>query len=185
MIHSLSDRCDCRLWKTQGAEAYLVHVYSGHVVPHLSVGRPLCSGRRTPAIRGYLGRNFVRWGFRPLADYCHRVVWNGYAQSFVSVGTAVANLFFGVPFYTVGKLLHAANFSENWGLVSLSPLVAGNIFSMVFGRIFDAHSSYSENDMHCFEGERCYSASLYVTTWACLCALILAFVAAKRDKKYR
>ncbi|KAF9652133.1 MFS general substrate transporter [Thelephora ganbajun] len=77
-----------------------------------------------------------------------------------------------------------AHFSENWGLVSLSPLVAGNIFSMIFGRIFDAHSSYSGYEMRCLEGARCYSASLYVTTVACLCALILAFVAVKRDQKY-
>ncbi|KAF9782320.1 major facilitator superfamily domain-containing protein [Thelephora terrestris] len=76
------------------------------------------------------------------------------------------------------------HFSENWGLVSLSPLVMGNIFSMVFGRIFDAHSSHSEHGMRCFEGARCYSASLYMTTLACLGAFMLAVVAAKRDQKY-
>ena len=80
---------------------------------------------------------------------------------------------------------HTAHFSENWGLVSLSPLVAGNIFSMIFGWISDAHSSYGGDGMCCLEGAGCYSASLYVTTCACLCALILAFVAAKRDKRYR
>jgi hypothetical protein len=60
----------------------------------------------------------------------------------------------------------------------------GNIFSMVFGRIFDAHSSHSEHGMRCFEGARCYSASLYMTTLACLGAFMLAVVAAKRDQKY-
>lgn len=79
---------------------------------------------------------------------------------------------------------HTGHFSENWGLLSLSPLVAGNIFSMTFGWILDAHSSYSGHAMRCLEGAGCYSASLYVTTCACLCALILAFVAAKRDRRY-
>jgi len=77
-----------------------------------------------------------------------------------------------------------AHFSENWGLACLSPLVAGNIFSMVFGRVFDAHSSYEGHDMICLEGARCYSASLYMTACACLCALIMASVAAKRDQRY-
>ena len=80
---------------------------------------------------------------------------------------------------------YTAHFSENWGLVSLSPLVMGNIFSMVFGRIFDAHSSHSEHGTRCSEGARCYSASLYMTAVACICAFALAVVAGKRDQKYR
>jgi len=111
------------------------------------------------------------------------IEWFGMGtQSFVSVGITRINSPFGIP---VIESPHKAHFSENWGLVSISPLVAGNIFSVIFGRIFDAHSSYSEHGMRCLDGARCYSASLYVTTWACLCALILAFVAAKRDRRYR
>lgn len=60
----------------------------------------------------------------------------------------------------------------------------GNIFSVLFGRIFDEHSSHSEHDMRCLEGAGCYSASLYMTTLACVCALVLAVVAAKHDHKY-
>ena len=80
---------------------------------------------------------------------------------------------------------YTAHFSESWGLVALSPIVAGNIFSTIFGKIFDAHSSYDGHTMHCLEGARCYSASLYVTILACLCALILALVAAIRDQRHR
>ena len=47
---------------------------------------------------------------------------------------------------------------------------------MIFGQIYDAHSSYNGHTLRCLEGVRCYSASLYVTTLACLCALILALV---------
>ena len=78
-----------------------------------------------------------------------------------------------------------AHFSENLGFVTLSPLVMGNVFSMIFGRVFDAHSLDSEHGMRCFEGARCYSASLYVTTFACLCASALAFMAAGRGRKCR
>ena len=78
-----------------------------------------------------------------------------------------------------------AHFSGNWGLVSLSPLVMGNIFSMAFGQIFDAHSLHNENGVRCFEGTGCYSGSLYMTALACVCALALAAVAARRDQKYK
>jgi hypothetical protein len=61
----------------------------------------------------------------------------------------------------------------------------GNIFSMIFGRIFDAHSLDGEDGMRCLEGAGCYSASLYMTALACLCAFALAVVAAKRDQKYK
>ena len=78
-----------------------------------------------------------------------------------------------------------AHVSENTGFFTLSPLVMGNVFSMTFGHIFDTHSSQSEYGIRCLEGPRCYSQSLYVTTSACFCALVLACVAAKRDEKYR
>ena len=77
------------------------------------------------------------------------------------------------------------HFSENWGLICLSPLVAGNIFSLVFGRIFDAHSFHRARRTYCLEGVRCYSSSLYMTAFGCFCAVILAVVAAKRDRRHR
>jgi len=180
--NALSDRCNCRLWEAQRDEARPVDLYSGHVLPYFPVGRPSRSGHQTPTIRGHPGWDFVWRGVRSLADYHHRMVRNGYAQSFTSVETTRINSPSGI---SVIEPPHTAHFSENWGLVSISPLVAGNIFSMIFGRIFDAHSSYGEYGTRCLEGARCYSASLYVTTCACLCALILAFVAVKRDRRYR
>jgi len=78
-----------------------------------------------------------------------------------------------------------AHASENIGIFVLAPILMGNVLSMIFGRVFDAHSTPSEHGMRCFEGAQCYSASLYVTAFACFCALILAFVAVRRDGKYR
>ena len=180
-----SDRCDCRLWEAQRNEACLVHLYGGRVVHSLSVGRPRCSGHRAPTICGHPSWDFVRWGLWPHTDHHDRMVWNGCAQSFVSVRTAETNLPFGIHFYATVGSLHTANFSENWGFVSLCTILVGNVFSVIFGRVFDAHSSHSGDGIRCLDGVQCYSASLYVTTWACICALILALVAAKRDKKYR
>ena len=82
-------------------------------------------------------------------------------------------------------MCRAGHFSENWGLICASPLLAGNIFSIIFGRIFDAHSTHTPYGIHCHEGVRCYASSLYVTIFGCFCALVLAIVAARRDRKYR
>jgi hypothetical protein len=35
-----------------------------------------------------------------------------------------------------------AHFSENWGFLSLSSMLGGNIFSIAFGRNLDAHSTF-------------------------------------------
>jgi len=182
----LPDRCDCRLCKTQRDKTRSMHRYSGIVVSHLSVGWHWCSGHQSPAICGYLGWDLVRWGVRPLTDHYHRMVRNGYVVVRFSwnLPQELIRPSESTHTYTFVESLRAAHFSENWGLVSVSPLVAGNIFSMTFGRIYDAHSSYGEHGLRCLQGARCYSASLYVTTLACICALILAFVAAKRDRRY-
>ena len=37
------------------------------------------------------------------------------------------------------------HFSENYGLVSLSPMVGGNLFSLAFGHNLDAHSPPNPN----------------------------------------
>lgn len=33
-----------------------------------------------------------------------------------------------------------ASFSLNWGLVSLSPILGGNVANLVFGRVYDSHT---------------------------------------------
>ena len=101
----------------------------------------------------------------------------------------------------------AAHFSENWGFVSLSPMLGGNVFSIAFGRNLDAHS---EDDAspggpvanatlsalsaavearaggapdahHCAAGRACYVDSLQLTIAACCVALGLAVYAGWRD----
>ena len=96
-LNLLSGRCDCRLWKAQRDEARSMHLYSSHMLPYFSVGWPPRSGRQTPTIRGHLSWGFVWRGVRSLADYHHRMVWNGCAQSFICVGTTGIDPPFGIP----------------------------------------------------------------------------------------
>lgn len=98
--------------------------------------------------------------------------------------------------------LFIAHFSENWGFLSLSPMLGGNIFSIAFGRNLDAHSvtvtdtappatlnsslssrNVGPSELQCLDGRNCYVASLYMTTAACCLALALSLWAGWKDQQ--
>ncbi|CAD6901141.1 unnamed protein product [Tilletia controversa] len=68
------------------------------------------------------------------------------------------------------------HFSQNWGIVSLSPVVAGNVFNILFGRVFDAHVPADAPSHQCPYGEECYRSVFVVTTVCCLVAAVLSVV---------
>ncbi|KAG6840959.1 hypothetical protein C0991_003019 [Blastosporella zonata] len=88
------------------------------------------------------------------------------------------------------------HFSENWGYLSASPIVAGNLFSVVFGHNLDAHDS-SPSDTAllasgaatttltgtCKLGRECYVDALYLTMGACFLSILLSVWAGWRDRK--
>ena len=97
---------------------------------------------------------------------------------------------------------HTAHFSENWGFLSLSPMVAGNLFSLIFGRNLDAHEHDSRNHPtlshtqytssllsitkaapQCLQGRECYVDTLYLTVSATFLSILLSLLAAYRDKR--
>ncbi|OJA21335.1 hypothetical protein AZE42_07120 [Rhizopogon vesiculosus] len=116
----------------------------------------------------------------------------------VLLGLAYGGLF-GICPTIIIDWFGLAHLSENWGYVSLSPLLGGNLFSLMFGRNLDAHapdddsSTHSPlslikragppNDHQCFDGRECYVSSLYVTVGACLFALVLSAWAGIRDQR--
>ncbi|KAH7916644.1 major facilitator superfamily domain-containing protein [Hygrophoropsis aurantiaca] len=90
-----------------------------------------------------------------------------------------------------------AHLSENWGYVSFSPMVGGNLFSLMFGRNLDAHAPDDSGEQshgliqtrelpsthQCFDGRDCYVSSLTITAVACMVALGLSFYAGWRDQQ--
>ena len=87
----------------------------------------------------------------------------------------------------------SAHFSENSGYLSMSP-IAGNVFSLIFGRNLDAHRSSSDHDtllnlpsMHvysvpqCLLGLNCYLDAIYLTMFATFLAIRLSIWAGYRD----
>ena len=87
-----------------------------------------------------------------------------------------------------------AHFSENWGYLSLSPIVAGNLFSLIFGRNLDARSSPAHDsdaalntpiDVYaapqCLLGVDCYRDTIYLTMLTSFIAILLSIWAGYRD----
>jgi hypothetical protein len=99
-----------------------------------------------------------------------------------------------------------AHFSENWGFISLSPLIGGNIFSIAFGRNLDEHVSKPDDgagvvgaaldglqrlatraglpsEHLCLAGPECYEASIKMTACATAIAFGLSIWAVVRDRR--
>ena len=80
-----------------------------------------------------------------------------------------------------------AHFSENWGIISVFPVLGGNLFSIAFGRNLDAHEPSLEAtampsaNTRCLDGRECYVQTLYMNIWGCVIALGLSLWAGRRD----
>ena len=97
------------------------------------------------------------------------------------------------PFKILNAIL-SAHFSENWGYLSLSPMGAGNLFSLLFGRNLDAHSPPVHNTLvntppihvysapQCMLGLDCYLDTIHITMLATFLAILLSIWAGYRDR---
>ena len=102
-----------------------------------------------------------------------------------------------IPLQNIKCRLLSAHFSENLGYLFVSPIVAGNLFSLLFGRNLDAHKG-SPNPSHdallnppppvdvytapqCLLGLNCYRDTIYLTMLATFFAILLTMWAGYRD----
>ncbi|KAF7984876.1 hypothetical protein HWV62_10859 [Athelia sp. TMB] len=121
----------------------------------------------------------------------------------LALGLAYGGMFGLLPMVCI-EWFGLSHFSENWGILCLSPLIGGNLFSLAFGRNLDAHAPSVpsapsspaslfnatasplpnvSDEPQCLDGRACYVASLQMTTLACCLALALAVWAALRDRR--
>ncbi|GAB7354640.1 hypothetical protein MBLNU459_g5074t1 [Dothideomycetes sp. NU459] len=77
---------------------------------------------------------------------------------------------FGVYPALVADAFGAKGLGINWGAMTMSPVLSGNIFNVAYGRILDSHSGAVDgHERLCELGKACYS-SAYVLT---LCSALL------------
>lgn len=91
-----------------------------------------------------------------------------HALGLVSGLTGLAYGFlFGVYPTLVVETFGIGGLSQNWGTMTLAPILFGNIFNLVYGRIYDGHSVIGRDGVRdCREGLECYRSAYVVTTVA-------------------
>lgn len=119
------------------------------------------------------------------------------------LGFAYGGLFGLFPTITI-EWFGLPHFSENWGFVSLAPMIGSNILSLAFGRNLDAHAPEAEiranrtmalaatslasradlpSSHQCLDGRACYVDTIRLTIAACLVGLALSIYAGWRDRR--
>ncbi|CAK7198271.1 hypothetical protein SEUCBS139899_000931 [Sporothrix eucalyptigena] len=75
---------------------------------------------------------------------------------------------FGVFPSIVAETFGIHGLSQNWGFMTLSPVLSGNVFNLFYGIVFDHHTIVEPNgERSCDEGLACYRAAYFVTLAAC------------------
>ncbi|CAN6662856.1 hypothetical protein TRVA0_034S01200 [Trichomonascus vanleenenianus] len=94
----------------------------------------------------------------------------------LSIGTGLSyGLCYGAYPTIVGDSFGMKHFSQNWGLLALSPVVASYLLNMLFGYYYDVNSITDASGAHvCIQGRACYSNAFKVTVNA---AIIVVFIA--------
>ncbi|MCJ1309308.1 hypothetical protein MMC25_002967 [Agyrium rufum] len=111
-----------------------------------------------------------------IAQVCGAKIENPNYLFFVSGTTGLAYGFlFGVYPSLVAETFGVHGLSQNWGWMTLAPVISGNIFNLLYGRIYDSHSNI-DHDGHrqCLQGIRCYRTAYWVTFGASLAGVLVA-----------
>lgn len=76
---------------------------------------------------------------------------------------------FGVYPSLIAHTFGVHGLSQNWGTMCLAPVISGNIFNILYGKIYDSHSTIQpDGDRECTKGVSCYAAAYHVTFFAAL-----------------
>ncbi|KAF8457618.1 hypothetical protein BDZ91DRAFT_744170 [Kalaharituber pfeilii] len=120
-----------------------------------------------------------------LAQLCALVVENPHWLFLVSglSGLAYGTLF-GVYPTIVSEVFGLHGLSQNWGTMTISAVISGQIFNLFYGRIYDSHSIIIPGKpRECSEGIECYRDSYYITLLSSMLGLGLSLWTIKRNRK--
>ncbi|KAI1083592.1 MFS general substrate transporter [Whalleya microplaca] len=117
----------------------------------------------------------VASGIFSLAQVCALNMVNPHLLGFVSGFSGLGYGFlFGVFPSIVAESFGIHGLSQNWGFMTLSPVISSNVFNLFYGAVFDAHSVVGPDGVSsCTDGLDCYRAAYAVTLGACGLGLVL------------
>ena len=105
-----------------------------------------------------------------LAQIFGTQIGNPHFLGFLSGLTGLAYGFlFGVYPALVAETFGVQGLSQNWGTMTLAPIIFGNIFNLIYGNIYDRHSLILPDGQRvCKDGLYCYRNAYFVTLGASL-----------------
>lgn len=101
-----------------------------------------------------------------------------------------SGLMYGICFGSypmiVGDAFGMAHFSQNWGVLALSPIPTAYFFNMLFGMFYDKNSAVdAQGHRECTLGNFCYNEAFRYTLLFSLVAFLLALMIILRHRKGR
>ncbi|KAI1805229.1 MFS general substrate transporter [Daldinia bambusicola] len=126
-------------------------------------------------------------GIFSLAQVCALSVTNPHLLGFVSGFSGLGYGFlFGVFPSIIAESFGIHGLSQNWGFMTLSPILSSNVFNLFYGSVFDAHSVVDRDGVSsCTDGIECYRAAYLVTLAACGLGFVVTLWVIWHQRKMR
>ena len=81
---------------------------------------------------------------------------------------------FGVGPSLVAETFGVNGLSQNWGVMMTGPIIFGNIFNVLYGRIYDQHSQKRQSGhLECLQGLNCYRDAYWATFGASVLGMVV------------
>ena len=82
---------------------------------------------------------------------------------------------FGVYPALVAETFGVLGMSQNWGYMTMAPVISGNVFNLVYGMIYDHHSTIGpDGHRNCTLGLKCYSTAYWIALVGSLTGVFLS-----------
>ncbi|KAI6781775.1 putative membrane protein-like protein [Emericellopsis cladophorae] len=107
------------------------------------------------------------------AQVCALNIENPHLLGFVSSLSGLGYGFlFGVFPSIVAETFGIRGLSQNWGFITLAPVVSSNVFNIFYGQTYDAHTvKRPSGEMMCMDGLECYKSAYWMTFCSCVVGL--------------
>lgn len=171
----------------------LVHQTQSFHVSIISInsftGR-LVSGTCTDFLvhRFHKSRDWVLFGIALLclvAQFCGLVISS---SSLLWITSSATGLMYGMCFgaypMIIGDAFGMDHFTQNWGVITTSPIPTSYLFNWLFGKFFDRNSVENTDTGHleCKLGLGCYSKAYIVTLSASVLVVVLTVLVVFKEK---
>ncbi|PVH92949.1 MFS general substrate transporter [Periconia macrospinosa] len=104
--------------------------------------------------------------------------------------SGLCGLAYGILFGVLPSLVVDAfgpdGFAVNWGVMTLAPVISGNVFNLFYGAVYDSYSEIQPSgERNCDEGLICYRAAYYVTLVSSILGLVTCFWGIRHEQLIR